>query len=410
MKSPYLSEIEPNKQATATFVVLNKEIRQKKTGEPYLSLLLGDRTGEIEAKMWDNVAEVMETFDRDDYVRVRGLIRIYNNRPQFTIEKVQRVDPSLVDPTDFFPASRRDPEEMFAELRGLMADIRDPNLKALVGLFLDDEEIASRLKRAPAAKFIHHAYLGGLLEHVLSLARLSRLVAAHYPAVDPDLLLAGVLLHDIGKIYELSYERSFGYTSEGQLLGHIAIGLRMLGEKLARLPAFPPRLRTLIEHMILSHHGQLEFGSPKVPLFPEALLLHYLDDLDAKMECMRALIENDRQAESDWTGYSSSLERVVLKKLKYLAEGREEEIEPSPARAARPGSDSAPAQGDPVPPTKAVAAEPPPPAARSAAPVPPRPGMPPAPGTHRSPTRGRNDQATLGLFGEKLMEALRREE
>lgn len=416
MKSPYLNEIEPNKQATATFVVLHKEIRQKKTGEPYLSLLLGDRTGEIEAKMWDNVAEVMETFDRDDFVRVKGLIRIYNNRPQFTIEKVQRVDPALVDPTDFFPASQRDPDEMFAELRSLLAGIRDPNLKALVDLFLEDEEIVRRLKRAPAAKFIHHAYLGGLLEHILSLAKLSQRVAGHYPSVDPDLLLTGVLLHDIGKIYELNYDRSFTYSSEGQLLGHIAIGLRMLGEKLAQLPAFPPRLRALVEHMILSHHGQLEFGSPKVPLFPEALLLHYLDDLDAKMECMRALIENDRQEESDWTGYSSSLERVVLKKLKYLAEGREEEIEPSPARAARPVADAAPAQAQAEPaPAKGATLRSSPASPRPAPGSPLKPGAPPpeklsTPGTQRPATRGRNEQATLGLFGEKLLEALRRED
>ncbi|MDW8129132.1 MAG: HD domain-containing protein, partial [Bryobacterales bacterium] len=395
MKSPYLSEIEPNKPATATFVVLHKEIRQRKTGEPYLSLLLGDRTGEIEAKMWDNVADVMETFDRDDFVRVKGQIQIYNNRPQFTIHKMQRVDASEIDPTDFFPASRRDPEEMFAELRALMAGIRDPHLKALVDLFLDDPEIAARLKRAPAAKFIHHAYLGGLLEHILSLARLTQRVAGHYPAVDPDLLLAGVLLHDIGKIYELSYERSFGYTSEGQLLGHIAIGLRLLGEKLAQLPAFPPRLRTLLEHMILSHHGQLEFGSPKVPLFPEALLLHYLDDLDAKMECMRALIENDRQEESDWTGYSSSLERVVLKKLKYLAEGRAEEIEPSPARAAPPATPSAPGKESPAPASggapQAVPSTQPPAAQRTPpppTPPPPRPPPPPPPGPRGPPPRG----------------------
>lgn len=411
MKSPYLSEIEPNRQATATFLVLNKEVRQRKTGEPYLALLLGDRTGEIEAKMWDNVAEVVETFDRDDFVRVRGQIQLYNNRPQFTIHKMQRVDPAEVDPTDFFPASQRHPEEMFAELRDLMARIQDPNLKALVNLFLDDGEIATRLKRAPAAKFVHHAYLGGLLEHILSLAKLSQRVAGHYPGVDPELLLVGVLLHDIGKIYELSYDRSFSYTSEGQLLGHIAIGLRLLGEKLAQLPGFPSRLRTLVEHMILSHHGQLEFGSPKLPLFPEALLLHYLDDLDAKMECMRALIESDRREESYWTGYSSSLERVVLKKLKYLAEGRDDEIE-SPPRAARPSADAAPAPAGapasrPAPPQSPAPPRPSPPQ------IPARPGTPGGPGTPAAPrtlTRGCGDQGTLGLFGEKLMQALRREE
>lgn len=387
MKSPYLSEIEPNKIAVATLLVHAKEVRQKKSGEPYLSLVLGDRTGEIDAKMWENVAEVADTFDRDDYVRVKGLIQIYNNRPQFTIHKMQRVDPAGVDPADFFPASRRDPQEMFAELRQLLSEVRNPDLRALLDRFLEDEEIAARLRKAPAAKFIHHAYLGGLLEHVLSLVNLCRLAATHYPWLDGDLLVAGAVLHDIGKIYELNYERAFSYTTEGQLLGHIVMALRMLDEKLASLPDFPPRLRTLLEHMVLSHHGQLEFGSPKVPLFPEALALHYLDDLDSKLECMRALIANDRQVEGHWTGYSTSLERVVLKKLKYLTEGREEELEESLVRRS----------ATPEVPTATVAEQPEP---QRAAPR-------PAPGQPRQSSRDAAEKATLSLFGEKLAEALR---
>jgi len=180
-----------------------------------------------------------------------------------------------------------------------------------------DEDIAKRYRRAPAAKQIHHAFLGGLLEHVLSVCALARLVAPQYPIVDYDLLITGVLLHDIGKIYELNYERGFSYSNEGQLLGHIAIAQRMLGEKLRGLPDFPIELRVLVEHMILSHHGQLEFGSPKLPQFPEALLLHYLDDLDSKMECMRAMIDNDRQVEGCFTAYNPSMERPALKKDRY---------------------------------------------------------------------------------------------
>jgi 3'-5' exoribonuclease len=168
------------------------------------------------------------------------------------------------------------------------------------------------------------------------LCRMCRLAAGHYKNIDGDLLLAGAILHDIGKIYELTYERGFGYTSEGQLLGHIAIGMRLIEEKLRALPDFPPKLRALLEHLVLSHHGALEFGSPKVPLYAEALLLHYLDDLDAKMECMRRLVEDDRQVEGHWTPYSPQLERVVLKKLKYLAEGVPEPVAPpaeAPSRA-----------------------------------------------------------------------------
>jgi 3'-5' exoribonuclease len=318
MKSPYVNEVEANRLITTSFLVHSKEIRQKKSGEPYLSLLLGDRTGELDAKMWDNVSEVIDSFDRDDFVKVKGLIQVFHNRPQLTIHKVRRMETSEIEFGDYFPCSRRNSGEMWEELRGTVAAMSNPHLRGLVEALLDDEEIAARYRRAPAAKQIHHAFLGGLLEHVLSLCGLARATAQHYPNIDYDLLLTGVVLHDIGKIYELNYERGFSYSSEGQLLGHISIGLRMVTDKLRGLPDFPPLLRPLVEHMILSHHGQLEFGSPKLPQFPEALLLHYIDDMDSKMECMRALIENDRQVEGCFTTYHNALTRSALKKDRYL--------------------------------------------------------------------------------------------
>ena len=344
MKSPYVNELKPSQvRIDTSFLVRSKEIRTKKTGEPYLSLLLGDRTGQVDAKMWDNVTDkVVDSFDRDDFVKVKAVVQIFQNRPQLTIHTLQRIDDSKIDFTDYFPSSRRDPEEMWAELRSTVAAIRNPHLKALVEALLDDPDVARRMRRAPAAKQIHHAFLGGLLEHVLSLCTLARTVAAHYPNVDCDLLLAGVVLHDIGKIYELNYERGFSYSDDGQLLGHMAIALRMVGDKLRGLPDFPPSLRTLLEHMILSHHGQLEFGSPKVPQFPEALLLHYLDDLDSKMECMRALIENDRQVEGCFTTWNTALERSALKKDRFLSgkapgpEGTPEVAPPDPVGAPAP--------------------------------------------------------------------------
>ena len=318
MKSPFVNELEANRVITTSFLVHQKEVRQKKTGELYLSLTLGDRTGELDAKMWDNVSEVIDSFERDDFVKVKGLIQVFHNRPQLTIHKMRRMDDSEIEFKDYFPSSRREPEEMWRELREIVSGISNPHLKGLLEALFGDEEIARRYRIAPAAKQIHHAFLGGLIEHVLSLCALARVTAAHYPFVDLDLLLTGVLLHDIGKIYELNYERGFSYSNEGQLLGHINIGLRMVGEKLQGLPGFPGALRALVEHMILSHHGQLEFGSPKLPQFPEALLLHYLDDMDSKMECMRALIENDRQVEGCFTSFNNALERVALKKDRFL--------------------------------------------------------------------------------------------
>jgi 3'-5' exoribonuclease len=317
MKSPYVAELQPNQVTTAIFLVQHKDIRQKKTGEPYLSLSLGDRTGDVDAKMWDNAEEVMDTFERDDFIKVRGLAQIHQNRLQIAIQKLQRVDEKNLDLADFFPTSKRDPAEMLGELRGFVANFTNPHLKALGEAVLNDEEIVRLLKIAPAAKSMHHAYLGGLLEHVVSMSHLAISTGAHYK-IDLDLLLIGVLLHDIGKLYELTYDRSFGYSTEGSLLGHMFIGLRMLDEKIRMLAEFPTRLRVLIEHMILSHHGQLEFGSPKTPAFPEALLLHHIDNLDSKMEAMRHSLEKDKSLDGLFTGFSPALERQVLKKERYL--------------------------------------------------------------------------------------------
>jgi 3'-5' exoribonuclease len=224
-----------------------------------------------------------------------------------------------------------------------------------------DEAVALAYRTAPAAKSIHHGWIGGLIEHVLSVCQLAKVTAAHYPDVDFDLLLTGVILHDIGKIHELTYARSLGYSTQGQLIGHISIGVRMVEDALRKLPGFPPLLRDLVEHMILSHHGSLEFGSPKVPMFLEALLLHQIDNLDSKMEAMRAHIAKDRQATGVWTGYNPALERIVLKKQQYLVEPAEsaaaESAAPLPtaaelianARSARlPAQSSAQSSAPPV--------------------------------------------------------------
>jgi 3'-5' exoribonuclease len=329
VKSPYVSELQPNQAVSGVFLVQQKDVRQKKTGEPYLALMLGDRTGDLDAKMWDNAAKVVDTFSRNDFVSVKGWLQVHHNRPQLTIFELARSEENSLDHRDFFPVSERDPADMWAELRGVVEGVANPHLRALLAAVLDDPDIAGGLRAAPAAKAIHHARLGGLLEHVLSLCALGRAAAAHY-RVDADLVIAGLVLHDIGKIRELFYDRSFGYSDEGQLLGHIVIGLRMVGDKIGSLPGFPERLRTLVEHMLISHHGSLEFGSPKTPMFPEALLVHHLDNLDSKMESMRVSLERDRQVEGNWTSHNPALDRMVLKKDRYLGER-----EPSPAAAKR---------------------------------------------------------------------------
>jgi len=320
------SDLVPGQSVQGVFLVQTKEVRQKKTGEPYLSLVLMDRTGEVDAKMWDNIGEVADTFDRDDFVRVRGQAQEYNRKVQITVHSLQRVADEEVDIADFLPVSKRDAAEMWRELEGVVASVSNPHLKEMLEAVFGDPAIADAYRRAPAAKGIHHAWIGGLLEHVLSMCALARFFASHYPGIDGDLLLTGVLLHDIGKIRELDFTRSFTYTSEGGLVGHIQIGLRIVAEHLPQ--GFPPRLRNLVEHMILSHHGQLEFGSPKLPSFPEAMLLHLIDLTDSKMAAIQAALERERNSESVWTGYNAALERSLLDRGKYL---REAAAPPRPA-------------------------------------------------------------------------------
>ncbi len=344
MKSPYVKELTPDQEITGVFLVQFKEVRQKRSGDPYLVMNLIDRTGELDAKMWDNAAPVADTFDRDDFVQVRGLVQTLQNRPQLTVYRLERISDREVDLADFLPSSRRNPKEMFAELARAVAEIGNPHLRALLAAFFADEEIARLYRQAPAAKSVHHAYIGGLLEHVLSMVSVARAVAPLYSNIDLDLLLAGVILHDVGKIRELSFDRTFRYSTEGQLIGHIPIALRMIGEKIRAVPGFPPKLRMLLEHMILSHHGALEYGSPRVPLFPEAMLLHLIDNLDSKMEAVRRSTESDNRVEGEWTGYIQSLDRSLLKKDLFLSvlpteEARAGATPRLPDGAAQPATD-----------------------------------------------------------------------
>lgn len=321
MKEIYVSELRPHQVVVSEFLVQSKEVRTKKNGGNYLSLVLADKTGEVEAKVWDNVEAIEPAFARDDFVKVKGAVQVYQNRRQLTVHKLKRLEDGEVDLGDFFPRSARSSEEMWQELESVVGSMENEHLRGLLQRILSDPEIERRLKLAPAAKSLHHAYLGGLLEHILSLCRLARLTLQNYPDLDPDLVIAGAVLHDLGKVYELSYSRSFGYTSEGQLLGHMIIELEIVHKALAEMPNFPRPLQTLVEHIIISHHGQYEFGSPKLPMFREALLFHYLDDLDSKLQNMDSLLKRDAVLGGEWTRYAPSLGRPVLDAQKFLGQG-----------------------------------------------------------------------------------------
>ncbi len=310
-----------NQTITSLFVVASKQVRSKKNGDLYLSVILADRSGQLQANMWDNVADSLDAFEQDDFVKVKGIIHKYNGRWQLTMHKVRRLDDREIEYSDYIAKTSKDIEHLWSTLGEFVETFQNSWLKSLVKEFIFDEAIASAYKNAPAAKTLHHAFVGGLLDHVVSLFTLCDLAVRNYPQVDRDLLLTGAFMHDIGKLHELTYQRSISYTTKGQLLGHMIIELEMLHQKIARLPGFPDELKILIEHMILSHHGQYEFGSPKLPMFPEALMLHYLDDLDSKMESMRAQFEREAELDSPWTSYNPSLGRPLLNTKKFLEKG-----------------------------------------------------------------------------------------
>jgi 3'-5' exoribonuclease len=312
MKPSYVVDLTPDTAITSFFLVCEKELRSTREGKSFLRLELGDRSGSIEARVWEGAEQMALTFDRDDIVKVQARVESYRSKVQLAVDKVRRAAAGEVDLADYFPHTKEDVEKLYARLLAHAAAVRNPWLRRLLASVIEDPAIVPRLKRAPAAKMMHHAFLGGLLEHVISLCDLCRLVAGHYPELDPDLLMSGAILHDVGKLDELCYERSFNYTVEGQLLGHIILELELVTKKMDAIEGFPADLKTLVKHLLISHHGRYEFGSPKLPMFPEALVLHYLDDLDSKVAAARAVLASEA-GENGFTAYSGALERRMLR-------------------------------------------------------------------------------------------------
>jgi 3'-5' exoribonuclease len=339
MKPAFVADLQDGQSVSTFFLVRDKEIRTSaNTGKSWLQLDLADRTGSLSAKMWDNFATVAQTFERDDVIRVRGRVRLYRGEKELTIEQILPAGETEYALEDFLPHTQKDVEQLYASLRQEIAKVGNPWLKKLLTAVVEDPEIAAKLKRAPAAMTMHHAYIGGLLEHVVSLCGLARHVVEHYPEVDADLLLAAIVLHDIGKIEELNYVRGIRYTTEGELLGHIVIGLGIVRRKIDAIPNFPRPLAAIVEHLIVSHHGEYEFGSPKLPAMREAVLFHMLDDLDSKMAAMRETLAEPK-GEDEWTSRNPALRRNLLRAGDYL---NPEEKRASGAAAAKC---AAPARG-----------------------------------------------------------------
>jgi 3'-5' exoribonuclease len=270
--------------------------------------------------MWDQFEAAAKGINRDDFVKVQARVELYRNRPQLSVMQVRVAKPEEIDLADFLPQTKADVAKLYAQLLEYAGLIGNPWLKKLVTGILGDPAIAVRYKRAPAAKVMHHAYLGGLLEHVVSLCGLAKLAATHYPELDLDLLLTAAILHDVGKLDELCYERAIGYTVEGQLLGHIVMEIETASRAMSAIEGFPANLKTVVQHLLISHHGEYEFGSPKLPIIREALVFHYLDDLDSKLAAVRAALAQDT-GEPEWSAYSGALGRKFLRLEEFLKSG-----------------------------------------------------------------------------------------
>lgn len=293
------------------YLAKEKRMGITRKGEPFMSLILSDRTGEIEARVWERAKDLGALFREGDVIVVEGTASSYRDQIQITISSL-RMPEEPIDPELFLEGSPRDSEETLTDLRELLKGVRNKHLRSLLDRFLADQVFMSHFRQAPAAKNFHHSYLGGLLDHTLSVCQLAGYVAAKYPQLDGDLLLSGAFLHDIGKIRELGFHYQIDYTDEGRLLGHVVLGVTMLDEKLALLKGFPAETAIKLKHMILSHHGQYEFGSPKRPKFLEAFALNLIDDLDAKIHGIRQFMDKDRH-EGAWTDFNRLFERFLLK-------------------------------------------------------------------------------------------------
>lgn len=320
MARRYISEMGPGERIEAqTFLVASKDLRTTTQGSLYIHVILADRTGQLLGRVWSASEAMYQLMPEGGFINVKGRSESYKGNLQFIVEAIRPVDPADIDLNEFLPRTSADPEAMWRQTQAILAEIRDPRVRALVNEFANDEKRMELFKVAPAARNMHHAYIGGLLEHTLSVLELAKLVIPRYPRVSLDLVLAGCFLHDLGKTAELGYDTNFHYTDEGQLLGHISMCVNWIEQAAARLTAasgtpFPEKIKWALQHIVLSHHAKAEFGSPKVPSIPEAFAVHYLDNLDAKLYMSLAAIDQDKDPNDSWTSFHQGLETKIYKR------------------------------------------------------------------------------------------------
>jgi len=328
----YTNEIKENDSVESFFLVEEKSSGITKTGNAYLKLKLVDRSGEIEGRIWTLVENYAKSFGKDDFVHVMGKAVSFQEHLQLNFTHIERVGEEEILFSDFFPMAEKNIDEMFRSLLEITQQIKNPHLSQLLQLFWEDESFIKLFKMAPASKWLHHNYLGGLLEHTLSIVQLVLKNASHYNGLNLDLLLTASILHDLGKVDELSYQRSFAYSDEGRLLGHILLGIERVEDKIRQLTDFPKDLSTLLKHLLLSHHGQYIWGSPKRPMTLEAVMLHYLDDMDAKINGIKQFIKKQVPKGSRWSAYHRIFEQYfyvsnLLEKMELPDKIEKDELE-----------------------------------------------------------------------------------
>jgi 3'-5' exoribonuclease len=318
MSRRYVNQLGNGDAVDESYLVADKQLRANRQGNLYLHLELRDKTGSVGARLWNASEGLARTFEPGDYLRVKGKTQVFQGALQLILSHVEVVDPTKLEPEDFLPQSTQNVAKLSARLRELLFSMTNPHLRALAECFLIDEEFVRKFTTAPAGIKNHHAYHAGLLEHVVTILTVADRIADLYPELDRDLLLMGIFLHDIGKVDELSYDRAFAYSDEGQLIGHLVMGVELLRDKVEQSDdltgePFPAELLLRLKHMIVSHHGTHEFGSPKLPMTLEAIALHYLDNLDAKIHAFGREIREDPCRESSWTPFQQNLGRRLFK-------------------------------------------------------------------------------------------------
>lgn len=311
-KYQFVEQFKDGDRVNDVFQVVSSRLGETRTGNLFLHLSLMDKTGEIAGPVWEQAAQRAPFCQSGDFVLITGQVQLYRDKLQLKIDQLSSVDASTIDPADFMASTRFDIDQLIDDLQTIIASVSNPYLRKLLRLFFDSHAMLTRFQTAPAAKSIHHAYVGGLLEHSLSTTKLAENMAEHYPGIDRSLLISGALLHDIGKVEELEAQVGcITYTDRGRLKGHLVIGSEMIGEAAASIDDFPEELLQQLQHMILSHHGRLEFGSPAVPMTVEAYILAAIDDLDAKMNLIEQLRRKQKEEGYNWSEYQRSLERFL---------------------------------------------------------------------------------------------------